>query len=89
MSASSLALAAAVVLTVVYMGLSIAAVPCIKPELRKRQADWLHALMLWWPFNSGMYDGSGRAKALRLSGLALLPVITVLYIISFLADHGA
>jgi hypothetical protein len=89
MPTASVVFSFAVALSVVYVALSVAAVPHIKPELKKRQADWLHALMLWWPFYPDMYDGSSRVKKLRIAGGVLLPVIAALYIASYLAGHGA
>ena len=89
MSTAALAFATAALLSVVYVALSMVAVGHIKPELKRRQADWLHALMLWWPFYSDIYDGSNRVTRLRIAGLVLIPVITALYIASYLARHGA
>jgi hypothetical protein len=89
MSTATIAFAAAALLSVVYVALSVAAVTHIKPELKKRQADWLHALMPWWPFYSDMYDGSNRARRLRIAGLVLIPAIAALYIASYWTRHGA
>jgi hypothetical protein len=89
MSTATLALAAAALLNVLYIALSVASVAHIKPELRKRQADWLYALMLWWPFYPDMYDDSQRVRRLRIAGVMLVPVIAALYIASYWVAHGA
>lgn len=62
MSASSFVLTIAIVLSLVYMGLAVAAFSHLKPEKKKEQRDWLLALTLWWPFYSDMYDGSTRER---------------------------
>jgi cbb3-type cytochrome oxidase subunit 3 len=69
MSQSTIALAVAVVLAIVYLGLAVAAYQHLKSENRANEMDRLLAFTFWWPFYD-VYEH--RAKGLRATGVVVL-----------------
>jgi hypothetical protein len=77
MNLANLALVTAVVLSLVYFGLAIAAFKYMKPGSRAREITRLLAFSFWWPF----YDSyETPAKPFRIVGVAVLMGCVVAYI---------
>lgn len=77
MNLGNLTLVAAVVLSLVYLGLAVLAYQHMKPESRVSEASRLLAFTLWWPF----YDTYEKlAKPFRLLGVAVLLACVAAYV---------
>jgi hypothetical protein len=77
MSQSAQALTIAIFLSVVYLGLAIAARRHMKEEHRRAEVHRLLAFTFWWPF----YDAYDRgAKGLRLTGRLVLVGAVAAYV---------
>lgn len=81
MSWSSIAMAAGIVLAVIYIALAFSVVTHVDREKKPLLSSRWPVFFFWWPFYSDIYDES--ARKLRLYGQVLFTLMVMAYVVSF------
>jgi hypothetical protein len=81
MDTSSVLLGIAIILSIVYGALAVAAFGHMKPEHRSSDVDRLLAFTPWWAFYDDLYRPS--AKRYRVAAIVILVLCVAAYVLLF------